>query len=115
MYKEFSGEKKSALGIARLAYQGDKSAKQTWEQFGEHLAYAISWGINTIDPDIVILGGSIANAFDLFAPAMERFLREYLCPLPAERTKAVKAQLGDHAGVIGAACLVFQSKMNINR
>ena len=109
IYKEFSGEKKSALEIAQFAYQGDKSAKQTWEQFGEHLAYAISWGINTIDPDIVILGGSIANAFDLFAPAMERFLRKYLCPLPAEKTKVVKAQLGDHAGLMGAACLLLNN------
>ena len=110
MYRELGGEKKSALEIAQLACDGDKSAKQTWEQFGEHLAYAISWGINTIDPGIVILGGSVANAIDLFAPAMERFLREYLCPLPAEKTKVVKARLGDHAGLIGAACLVLQAK-----
>ncbi len=110
MYREFGGEKKSALEIAQLSCDGDKSAEQTWEQFGEHLAYAVSWGINTIDPDIVILGGSIVNAMDLFAPAMERFLRKYLCPLPAEKTKVIKAQLGDHAGLIGAACLVLQAK-----
>ena len=110
MYREFGGENLSALEIAQLAYNGDKSAKQTWEQFGEHLAYAISWGINTVDPDIVILGGSIANAIDLFAPAMEQFLRKYICPLPADRTKVVKTQLGDHAGLMGAASLVFRQK-----
>jgi len=110
MYRDLGGEKRSALEIAQLAYAGDKTANQTWDQFGEHLAYAISWGINTIDPDIVILGGSISNAIELFAPAMERFLRKYLCPLPVEKTKVVKAQLGDHAGLMGAACLVLQSK-----
>ena len=107
IFNEFSGEKKSALEIAELAYAGGTSAQKTWESFGEHLAYAVSWGINTIDPGIVILGGSIANAFDLFAPAMERFLRKYLCPLPAEKTKVIKTQLGDHAGLVGAACLVL--------
>ncbi|KPL23663.1 MAG: hypothetical protein AMS23_06370, partial [Bacteroides sp. SM1_62] len=81
-----------------------------FEQFGEHLAYAVAWGINTIDPDIVILGGSVANAMDLFAPAMEQHLRKYISPLPAEKTKVVKARLGDHAGLIGAACLVLQAK-----
>jgi len=110
MYIESGGARKSALEIAQLAYHGDIPAQQTWEQFGEHLAYAIAWGINTFDPDIVILGGSISNAIELFSPAMERFLRKYLCPLPAEKTKVVKAQLGDHAGLIGAACLVLQSK-----
>ena len=110
MYREFDGKKRSAREIAELAFNGDKYAKQTWEEFGEHLAYAISWGINTVDPDIVILGGSIANAMDLFGPTMEGFLRKYLCPLPAEKTKVVQTQLGDHAGLIGAACLVLQAK-----
>lgn len=107
MFKDLQGGEKSALEIAELAYAGNKSAQQTWEQFGEHLAYAVSWGINTIDPNIVILGGSISNAFDLFAPTMERYLRPHLCPLPAGKTKVVKAQLGDQAGLIGAACLVL--------
>ena len=107
IYQDLGGEEKSALEIAQLASTGDKTANQTWVQFGEHLAYAVSWGINTVDPGIVILGGSIANAFDLFAPSMERFLRKYLCPLPAAKTKVVKAQLGDHAGLMGAACLVL--------
>jgi len=111
MYRDLGGEKTTALQIAKLACDGNKTAQQTWEQFGEHLAYALSWGINTIDPDIVILGGSIANAIDLFAPAMEQFLRKYLCPLPGEKTKVVKAQLGDYAGLMGAACLVLQTKI----
>jgi len=111
MYRELSGKEKSALEIAQLAYNSDKPARQTWEQFGEHLAYAISWGINTIDPDIVILGGSISNAMKLFAPAMEQFLRKYLCPLPAKKTKVVNARLGNFAGIIGAACLVLQKKI----
>jgi glucokinase len=46
---------------------------------------------------------------DLFAPAMEIYLRKNICPLPAEKTKVVKASLGDHAGLIGAACLVLQA------
>ncbi|MCK4466346.1 MAG: ROK family protein, partial [Bacteroidales bacterium] len=107
-YQKFTGKRESAREIAQLAYNGDKLAKQTWEQFGENLAHAISWGINIIDPDIVILGGSIANVMDLFTPAMDQFLRKHICPVPAEKTKVVKAQLGDHAGFIGAACLVLQ-------
>jgi len=110
IYKELAGGERSALEIAQLAYKGDEIANQTWVQFGEHLAFAISWGINMLDPGVVILGGSVANAKDLFASAMERFLRKYLCPLPAEKTRVVKAQLGDHAGFTGAAALVLQAE-----
>ena len=109
IYKAICGQERSGPEIADLALKGDKDASQTWEQFGEHLAYAISWGINIIDPDIVILGGSIANSMELFAPAMERSLRKNISPLPAEKTKVVKASLGDYAGLIGAACLVLQA------
>ena len=108
IYKTICGEDRPGREISELAEKGDKFALETFEQFGEHLAYAISWGINIIDPDIVILGGSIANTMALFAPAMERSLRKNICPLPAERTRIVKASLGDHAGMIGGACLVLQ-------
>jgi glucokinase len=109
MYRAISGKTKSALQIAELAFQGDKYAIQTWDQFGEHLAYALSWGINTLDPDVVILGGSISNAMELFQPAMEGFLRRYLNTLPAQKTKVVRARLEDHAGLIGSASLVLQA------
>lgn len=110
IYKAISSQERSGQEIAALAARGDKDAILSWEQFGEHLAYAISWGINIIDPDIVVLGGSMANAMDLFAPAMEIYLRKNISPLPAEKTKVVKAGLGDHAGLIGAACLVLQAR-----
>ena len=110
IYKELCGMEKPAREIADLAFKGEGHAIQTWEKFGAHLAHAIAWGINMIDPDIVILGGSIANAMNLFAPSMERSLRQNICPLPAEVTRIVKAKLGDHAGLIGAACLVLQGK-----
>ncbi len=113
IYKAICGKDKLARELAGLALKGDKYAIQTWEQFGEHLAYAVAWGINIIDPDIVILGGSIANAMELFAPAMEKSLRNNISPLPAEKTKVVRAVLGDHAGLIGAACLVLQARTKV--
>jgi glucokinase len=113
IYKDICGLEKPGREISDLAEKGEKSALQTFEQFGEHLAYAISWGINMIDPDIVILGGSIANEIDLFSHAMEKSLRQNICPLPAEKTKVVKASLGDYAGLIGAACLVLQARANV--
>jgi predicted NBD/HSP70 family sugar kinase len=44
----------------------------------------------------------------LFFPAMDAYFRKHICPVPAQRTKIVKAGLGDYAGVIGAACVVLQ-------
>lgn len=115
IYKRICGEQgksnstlvKSALEIALLAEKRDKNALKTWKEFGEHLAVAISWSINLIDPDIIILGGSISNAFKFFSSQMEIKLREQICPAPAERTKVVCAKLGANAGFIGAAALAI--------
>jgi len=107
-YLNLSGKSKSAKEISDLARNGDSYAIETWEIFGSSLAFALSWGINFIDPGIVILGGSIANSVDLFSPRMESEMRKYLCPVPASITRVVKASLGDSAGFIGAAALVLQ-------
>ncbi|WP_436415173.1 ROK family protein [Petrimonas sp.] len=107
IYQSISGKDKSSLEIFQLAEQGDKEALQTWKEFGMHLAVPLSWSINIVDPEVVILGGSIVAAYKYFQEAMESNLRKKLCPVPAEKTKVVLAQLGDNAGFIGAACLVL--------
>ncbi len=105
IYKRICGEEKSSLEIFRLAENGDENALTAWDEFGKHLAVAISWSINLIDPDIVILGGSISNVFKFFSSSMEKNLRRWICPAPAEKTKVVCAKLGSNAGFIGAAAL----------
>ena len=107
IYKELSGQERSSLDVAALAEQGDANALATWQQFGSHLSVAIAWTINVIDPELVILGGSISNAFKFFAPALEGSLRKAICPMPAEKTNVVCGQLGAYAGFIGAAALAI--------
>jgi glucokinase len=67
----------------------------------------IAWSINLIDPQVVIIGGSIASAYPFFKTSMEDNLRKWVCPVPAIKTKVVLAKLGDYAGFIGAACLMI--------
>ena len=47
---------------------------------------------------------------DLFYSSLDTVVRKYVCPVPASKTKIVKASLGDIAGFIGAAALVIQGK-----
>ena len=107
-YLRLSDKLKTAREISQLAIMGDSDAIETWNIFGGALAFALAWGINMVDPDIVILGGSIANSTDLFYDSMNKSLRKFICPVPADKTKVVKASLGDKAGFLGAAALVIQ-------
>lgn len=107
MYEKLSGHKVSAKEVAARAFDGDTAAKEAWYEFGKAVAYSLSWSVNLLDPEVVIIGGSIANAFDLFYPSMNEDLRKNICPVPAQNLQIVKAQLGDNAGFIGAAALVY--------
>jgi glucokinase len=107
LYEKLSRQKASAEEIASLASYGDKSAKAAWDEFGKAVAYALAWSVNLLDPDIVIIGGSIANAMELFLPSLEESLRKDICPVPAQNLHIVRTQLGDNAGFIGAAALVY--------
>jgi ROK family transcriptional repressor len=107
LYRSVSGKDASSLEVFKLAEQGDKEALGTWEAFGRHLAVPLAWTINLIDPETVILGGSITGAYGFFSKAMESELRRNICPVPAERTPVVLSTLGDNAGFVGAACLML--------
>jgi glucokinase len=108
LYEQLSGCQVSAKEVAARASNGDQAAKSAWNDFGEAVAYALAWMVNLIDPDVVIIGGSMANSMDLFYPTMNEILRKNICPVPAQKLRIVKAQLGGNAGFMGAAALVFE-------
>ena len=107
LYEKFGGQKLTAREVADRAYAGDARAKAAWDEFGKAVAYALSWSVNLIDPDVVIIGGSMANSLELFYPSMHEFLSKNICPVPAQKLRIAMAQLGNNAGFIGAAALVF--------
>jgi glucokinase len=110
IYQRLTENTKPAKEISQLAQSGDRNAIEAWNVFGNALGFAVAWGINMVDPGIVILGGSIANSYPLFFDSMDKTVRKSVCPVPAGKTKIVKAGLGDNAGFIGSAALVIQGE-----
>jgi len=83
---------------------GDHFAKWIWLSSVRKLAIGIASIINTLSPECVILGGGITGAGnDLFEP-LENFLEIYEWRPGGNRAIILKAQFGDMAGAIGAAC-----------
>ncbi len=95
---------------ARLAFEamraGDKTAKQVTDKYIKYLAAGITNTINTFQPDILCIGGGVCNEGDpLLLPMMEIVRREVYTRNSPKNTKIVIAQLGNDAGLIGAAFL----------
>jgi glucokinase len=82
---------------------GDPQAAGVWARAVRSLAAGIASLINVLDPEVVVLGGGIAQAGDtLFVPLRREMDDVEWRPL-GEAVPIVAAELGDFAGAIGAA------------
>lgn len=84
--------------------RGEETAAEIIEDAAEKLAMGIANITCTIDPDIIIIGGSVAIHNKQFVEKIEEKAKKYvLCP---RFLKIEQAQFGDDAGLMGAALLV---------
>ena len=61
--------------------------------------------INTLDPEVISLGGGVSRAKDIILDGLEDMIRNYVAYKNEEITKVVIATLGADAGIVGAAFL----------
>ena len=88
--------------------RGDTEATKMWLRSIHHLAAAIASFINAFDPEIVIVGGGIAQAgSSLFDPLRQELDQFEWRPL-GHTVQVIPAALGEKAGAIGAAYYAIQ-------
>ena len=104
-FYKLGGETLSAGKIAELAEKGNKNALESWAEFGWHLGILISWLINVLDPDIVILGGSLSKSFKFFEKNLKYVIKKSINKKPLENLKVEVSDLGEKGAIIGAASL----------
>ncbi len=104
-----SGEKGllTSLAVYEHAQRGDQLAQEIWEETGHYLAIAIVNVLHMLDLETVIIGGQVARAGDLLLRPLIQRVEEKAISVKYHSVKIVPAQLGNHAGVIGAAKTAF--------
>ncbi len=94
--------------ISRCAEDGDAVAIEVLAETGHYIGIGIANLIQLYNPQMLVVGGGIAQAGTrLFEPIM-RTVRTRAIMVPAATCRIVRSQLGDDAGVIGAAMLAIQ-------
>ncbi|ERM84631.1 hypothetical protein P872_24760 [Rhodonellum psychrophilum GCM71 = DSM 17998] len=103
-YTQQSGNQISLQKIYENHLKGtDPIASQTIERLLTGFAKALSVVVNIVDPDVIVMGGGVSNIDSLYTETYG-ILKEMIFNHEFE-TPLVKAQLGDSAGVFGAALL----------
>jgi glucokinase len=95
--------------IFEHAFRGDRLAREVFLNMGRYLGIALSTVFNMLDLQMAVIGGKVAEAGDfIMQPAREEVERMAISsryyPL-----QVLKSELGDNAGVIGAAWIVFNN------
>ena len=93
--------------IAEHAAAGDELALEVMHGTGYYIGLALCDCIVTCDPDLIVMGGGIAAAGDLLLEPIRRTVRHRSMISGFDTTKIVPAELGNEAGIYGAAALVW--------
>jgi len=88
------------------AKRGDKEAVRIFSEFGANLGQAIKLIMYTIDPEIIILGGSVSKSFEMFKNDMYRSVKDFAYPKSVDNL-VVKVSEVDNVAILGAAALYY--------
>lgn len=101
--KNITAEK---IGIA--ARGGDSLALDVIAEAGTYLGVGLVNLVNIFNPEMIIVGGGVAKLGDLLLEPARRVVRERAFQISAQAVRIVPAQLGDKAGICGAAVFALE-------
>jgi fructokinase len=102
-FAEQFGAKKSFKEIVQDYAAGDAKTAAFMKIFFRNFGRALANLIDVLDPDVVVLGGGVSNFDALYAEGVAEVAKQVFSD--SLETPIVKHQLGDSAGVIGAALI----------
>lgn len=100
-YKELTG--KDAAGVKSIAVEaiGQENVREIFKEFGSSLGEFLAPILNRFGATVLVLGGNISRAYDLFGPSLESGLQRKNCT-----SKAYTSLLKEDAALLGSAYLL---------
>ena len=84
--------------VAEMAREGDELCMRVYEECGERLGMLLSFIMDMINPELIVLGGVYMRSSDLIIPSMERVIAREALPYAALACRIVPAGLGESVG-----------------
>ena len=98
----------TARDVEQEARSGDTLAQEIWEDMCRMLALACVNAVHWLDPKMIVLAGGMAGAGDFLVDPVKRYFSEQYWHMSAPEVEIRTAELGNDAGVVGAAMLAMQ-------
>ena len=103
------GQTITSRRIYELGLEGDELALAVFERMGTYLGIAVANLINLLNPEIIVIGGGVADGWSLFDGPMRKQIAARAFKSQFGKVRVVPAECGDNAGLLGAARLAFDA------
>lgn len=100
------GQEINAKAVFDALKAGDKVAEEIVDEFGNYLGTAVANIAAIVDPSIVVIGGGVSKAGTVLLKYVEKYFKEHAF-FANKDTEFVIAELGNDAGICGAAKLIL--------
>ena len=91
--------------LAKRAETGDKEALEIFKEFGHHLGCLVKTVLFAYDPQVIIIGGSIAQSFPYYSEEMYKVIKTFPYQATVNNLKILLSKK-ENIGILGAAELV---------
>ncbi|MBD2137534.1 ROK family protein [Anabaena sp. FACHB-1237] len=99
---------KEPIELGTLAKKGDVQALRFWQEYGTELGIGLTSLIYVLTPQAIIIGGGVSANFSYFLPSVKAEIEKRVLPSSREGLQILLAELGNNAGMVGAAKLAWQ-------
>ena len=105
---EKTKEEITPVDISQAALEGDEIAIETFDQTGRMLGVRLADAVTTLNPELIILSGGVANSGDLILKPFQKYIDYYL-PRIYKGTYDVKISemSNKNAALLGAAAFIW--------
>ncbi len=111
LLKELSGqelEKIDPQAIIQAAHEGDQYAINILAETGRNLGKGIAMLIQLYNPELIIIGGKMAEARQYLTTPIQQSINTYCMTQLRERTEIALSKLGQQAGILGPVATVME-------
>lgn len=106
-----AGEAGMSVASAAEVYEawqaGDEKAEKVFAAMGRYLGITLAGLANALNPEMFVICGGVTAGWDAFSHHVSLEIEERAYPAAAKRAVVVRCELGDNAGIIGAARSAF--------
>ena len=94
--------------VAARAEQADAGALEIFAEFGIHVGEAVKAICYAVDPEVIVLGGSVSKSYRFFRESLWKTFQTFAYSITKERLK-IEVSETENVAILGAAALYYDA------